>query len=155
MRRVLVRQSLDALREFAARRGLDLDALDGGASVGLMTDWYESERADDVDPEGNGDMLLFQWGTYDWGDGPSFQHNVTRQLIEADSDDDDAAIWQLSCTLHFRRGRRTKALGSGHEWCLSLDELDEFRSIVASAPATAFAQSRPPTRVELILEQAG
>jgi hypothetical protein len=30
--------------------------------------WYETQRVDDVDDD-DGDMLPFQWGTDDWGDG--------------------------------------------------------------------------------------
>jgi hypothetical protein len=35
-------------------------------------------------------MLLFQFGTYDWGFGENFKFDLTRQFIVADKQDDDA-----------------------------------------------------------------
>lgn len=43
--------------------------------------FYGEVRADDVDLESDGDMLLFQWGTHDWGNGPMFEVDITRQFI--------------------------------------------------------------------------
>ena len=56
-------------------------------------------------------MLLHQWGTYDWGEGPSFQFDITRQLISVAGADDD--MWQLSVTLHFRAERRSASRRRG------------------------------------------
>jgi hypothetical protein len=61
--------------------GDDAEIADADALVGLMLDWYVSERADDVDLSADGDMLLFQWGTYDRAKGPIFQYDITRQLL--------------------------------------------------------------------------
>ncbi len=36
-----------------------------------------------------GDMLLFQWGINDWGNGPALEINITRQLIATDDDGDE------------------------------------------------------------------
>jgi hypothetical protein len=37
----------------------------------------------------------------DWGDGPSFEYDVTRQfIINRDVDHDDDAVWQLSADAH-------------------------------------------------------
>jgi hypothetical protein len=35
-----------------------------------MIEFYVDVRADDVRLDDDGDMFLFQWGTWDWGDGP-------------------------------------------------------------------------------------
>jgi hypothetical protein len=155
MRRVLVRNSLEALRGFAATRGLDLASMGAAECVDVVSDWYLSERADDIATDGDVDMLLFQWGTYDWGGGASFEYDVTRQLMAGDTDDDDAAIWQLSCTLHYPPSGETEALGRGDRWCASPYALDEFRLMIEAEPATAFARSRKPARIEVSLEQAG
>jgi hypothetical protein len=50
-----------------------------------------------VDDDADGDMLLFQYGTYDWGNGKFFEFNVTRQFIKANEDEP----YQLSMTLFF------------------------------------------------------
>ena len=52
--------------------GEPLSQLSPAAGVAAMMTFYKSERADDCDIDSDGDMLLFQWGTYDWGDGEHF-----------------------------------------------------------------------------------
>ncbi|MDR1047352.1 MAG: hypothetical protein LBL64_06215 [Treponema sp.] len=49
--------------------------------------------ADDKD----GDMLLFQYGSYDWGKGRFFEFNITRQFIKQNEDEP----YQLLMTLFF------------------------------------------------------
>jgi hypothetical protein len=58
-------------------RGTTLATAGALAAVGAMCDFYATVRAADTDLDANGDMLLFQWGTYDWSSGPSFAYNIT------------------------------------------------------------------------------
>ena len=62
----------------------------------MMLAFYGSVRFDDVDLAADGDMLLYQWGAYDWGEGESFEFDITRQLILGTGEDED--IFQLSLT---------------------------------------------------------
>jgi hypothetical protein len=51
-----------------------------------------SENADD-------DILLFQYGTYDWdGNGGKFEFNLTRQIV----DPDDEEYHQVKLTLYYK-----------------------------------------------------
>ena len=85
---MLVRDSLNALHDFASRSGRDLTAADAETLVAVITDWYQSERATDpIDIDEDGDMLLFQWGSHNLGSSPVFYYDLTRQLIVNDSDD--------------------------------------------------------------------
>ena len=154
MRDVRVGDSLAHLREFATRRGHDIENADAATCVALVTAWYELERADDVDLALDGDMLLFEWGTYEWG-GESFRYSITRQFIVAWMDDDDEAIWQLCCELHYPVSQATEALANGDLWCDSPEGLEAFRLFIAGAAASAYAQSHPPMKVILRLGQAG
>jgi hypothetical protein len=45
----------------------------------------------------DGDMLLFQYGTHDWGNGKYFEFDITRQFIKSNEDEP----YQLSMTLFF------------------------------------------------------
>lgn len=151
-----VKDSLDALHEFATRSGRDLSTADAATMVAVITDWYESERATDaIDVDENGDMLLFQWGTYDFGRGPVLVYDLTRQFIVNDSDDDDGAIWQLNCELHYAALPEIESLGEDSDWCSSPSELDDFRSLIAASPATAYAEAHQHIAVELRFGQAG
>ena len=118
-----------------------------------MVEFYIERRADDANIDEDGDMLLFQWGTYDWGDGPSFEYDVTRQFTIQGEDDEDE-IWQLSLTLHYPESEVASRAGAGDRWCCSPDEVDGFVLFVEHAPATAFARERLPERVELHFEPA-
>ncbi len=101
-----------------------------------MTDFYLEERADGCGVGGDGDMLLYQWGIYDWGEGESFEFDITRQLIRGDGEDDE--IFQLSLTFRFRPTASLTRLGSGDRWCHSLGELEGFRAFIhSSAPFLA------------------
>jgi hypothetical protein len=123
-----------AKRVFLSRiknAGRSLRTLTPSDAIELMTSFYREERAEGCVISSGGDMLLSQWGTYDWGEGESFEFNITRQLIAGDSEDED--IFQLSLTFRFRPTAALRQLGSGDRWCLSLDELERFREFVYSS----------------------
>jgi hypothetical protein len=136
--------------------GLNLEDLTADRAVSVMLDFYRSARAADVeDISDSGDMLLFQWGTYDWGDGPTFQYDITRQFVVSGFDEPDDAIWQLSLTLHFTPDALNAAIASGNRWCDEPAGLARFEEFITSSAATAYARENTPARVELFLEQAG
>ena len=137
-----------------AERGLVLDELQAEQLVEVMLDYYADVRVQDVDDQDDGDMLLFQCGTYDWGSGRSFQYDLTRQVITTEAADDDA-IWQLHVTFHFGPTAESDLLGSGNRWCHDPSELGDFTSFIDGSDASAYARSHRPDRVEIGFELAG
>src|SRR5262245_52832915 len=130
------------LQVIQAKRGdlVSLYPLDG---IDLRLEFYRDERADACEFEHDGDMLLYQWGCYDWGNGESFQFNITRQFIDDDAAEGDD-ILQLSLTFKFEPNESLRKLGDGNRWCHSPDELGKFRSYIESSPAfKAVAKSKP------------
>lgn len=117
---------------------------------------YQSERADDVE-DVDGDMLLFQWGTYGWGGPPSFQYEIARQFVVAGfgAEEADDAMWQLHLTLHYPVTDVTASLGAGNRWCTRLDGVSEFRAFIVRTTATDYAVETHPERVELWLDRSG
>ena len=91
-----------------------------------MFEFYRSTRAADCSLEHDGDMLLFQWGTYDWGKGRHFELDITRQFIRDSGDDDDDDIWQLSLRFLFE----PNDLEPGNRWCRTPHELEDFARFV-------------------------
>lgn len=128
-------------------KGLALDQLDASSAVDATLEFYRDERADDVDLDEDGDMLLFQWGTYG---GASFQYDLTRQLIGVAGCDDDNFV-QLNLTLHFDNDAEASAIEQGNFWCKRPGdaEVQEFRARIDLTAATAYATNRVPRRVEL------
>jgi hypothetical protein len=141
--------SEDAFRSFLRSQDHDLAELHVGPAIGAWIEFYKAQRVDDV-AEGM-DWLWFQFGTYDWGDGPSFQVDLTRQFILQGETDDDAT-WQMHLVLHFPPD---PALGSGMHTCEEPTDADEFmRQLLGISPTTQVVD-RAPDRVELYLENAG
>ena len=99
-------------------------------------------------------MLLFQWGTYDWGQGEHFELDLTRQLTWIDRDvSPDADIWQLSLTFMFPTIETLRGLGSGNKWCASPAEVDDFNAFVRGQNAYTAVSDRSDGGVRLDYEQ--
>jgi hypothetical protein len=143
----------NAKNEFEGRikqLGVPMGNLSPPQGIRLMLEFYREVRADDCEVE-DGDMLLFQWGTNNWGDGLSFRFNVTRQFIKSqgEGEDDDAAISQLSFTFHFAPSAQFDAMKSGNRWGRALDELSEFEAFIAGSDVYRMVQASRPLKIAL------
>lgn len=116
-----------------------------------MLNFYRDIRARDVSVEESGDMLLFQWGTYDWGSRPHFEVDLTRQLIPEGGDDDD--MLQLHITYRLTPSTTLRALGEGNQWCRSPAELPAFVRFVIDHPALKAADSGTDVHMEVYLDR--
>ncbi|MFB8005067.1 hypothetical protein [Nocardia sp. NPDC056000] len=117
-----------------------------------MTTFYAHHRVIDVDLDRDGDMLLFQWGTY--GDNQQeFVFDITRQVITDDGDDD--TILQLSLTLHYPTTSASPGFGTGSQWCSHPEQTEHFQSLIAQHPATSYVLAAHPHRTELTFDHAG
>ena len=135
-----------------ADAGRPLEALTPAEGVDLMTSFYREERAEGCHIDEDGDMLLYQWGTYDWGGGESFELDITRQLITGGEDDD---IFQLALTFRFQPTDPLRQSGAGNHWCHSPADLEDFRAFIfGSAPFLAVGREES-AGVELGYEIAG
>ena len=139
-------------RQLAAP-GVSLKALTPSAGVSHMVTFYRDTRFSNCDPE-RGDMLLFQWGTYDRGQGEHFELDITRQLALIDSAvRPDADIWQLSLTFMFPGIETLRGLGSWNKWCASPAEVDDFNTFVRGHTAYTAVSDRSDGGVRLDYEQ--
>lgn len=133
--------SRSAFEKFAAANGVILSSCTPQSGFSQMFKFYESVLPVGCDGD-DADMLLYQWGTYDWGSGEHFELNLTRQFIEQSKQDDDA-ISQLGFTFKFKPTVELRVLGNGNRWCHSLTELKSFREFVeTSAPFLGAADSK-------------
>jgi hypothetical protein len=152
---MMIRQSRDALLSFLLERGWSTDTVEPRVAVMAMVDWYAQARVEDAAAvDQDGDMLLFQWGTYDWGSGRAFEVDVTRQLILAAEEDDDA-IWQLGLTFRYRPDVATEALAKGHQWCGQPSDAAKFSTLLSKHPVLDFADTAVSMERKLRLENAG
>ena len=113
--------------------------------------FYEDTRIEGTNLDDDGDMLLFQWGSYDWGQGLQFELDLTRQAIPAGQE--DSPIRQLRCTYRYDPTHFNDIV-AGSQWCHSPSQLDEFRQFVLGSRALRRAVGRPQNSFELSLEDA-
>lgn len=148
------RQAETCFLERLAREGHSLDSLTPATGFELMFRFYAEERFDDGIVEDDGDLLLFQWGCYDWdGTGAKFELDLTRQLACEGGEDEN--ILQLRLVFRFPADDETRSLGSGNRWCHSPNELTSFRRFVTnSQPFRTLAEREPHSRA-LELDIAG
>lgn len=145
-------ESAATLRQFLILRGVDFDSADLGRVIGAVLEFYETVSASGVVSDVQSDMLLFQYGVYDWGDGECFEVDLTRQFIIEGEEGDDA-ISQLRCTTFYSATSDLKALGCSDFWCSARHELDGFAARIFSCPALRAALPLMPIRREIRWEQ--
>jgi hypothetical protein len=146
--------SLAAFKQRLSLDGRSASALTAAEGVEAMLAFYAADRCDGCVLEEDGDMLLFQWGTYTWGDSTHFELNITRQLMPGgdENEDDDEGILQLSLTFRFPAAAELQALGSGNEWCDTPSGLPAFRARIDACPAFERVGGRVPSEVVLHLD---
>lgn len=141
------------LLQILKAKSLDLSSLLPTNAISLMLEFYQNERADGCKVEDDGDMLLYQWGCYDWGNGESFEFNITRQFIDGNSEDEN--IRQLSLTFKFNPTESLRKLNDGNRRCHSPEETGEFRAYIESSSAFKAISKAKPEEVSLELQVAG
>lgn len=126
--------------------GLALDKLTLAAGVAAALSFYEEVRAEGCDMDEDGDMLLFEWGTFDWGDRPAFEVSVTRQLI-ANADEEDEPR-QLRLKFRYKESA-AGTVRNGNRWCESPGAIPAFRKFINRSSAFKATGEKTPTTVEL------
>lgn len=145
------------LERILVARGYSLAELDVESGIELMLGFYRNQRADDCTVSACGaDMLLYQWGINDWGDGEWFELDLTRQFIPG-GESEDENIWQLSLTFKFVPTDPFRALASGKKWCPNPKPkgVDYFAGFILASEAFRQAKTGQPVKVELDFECAG
>jgi hypothetical protein len=93
----------------------------------------------------DGDMLLFQYGSYNWGKGRSFEFNVTRQFIKQNEDEP----YQLSMTLFFE----PIDCKSYDCWSNGFDDLEKWAENIKETEGYKFVKNLTCKKFEIFFEQ--
>jgi hypothetical protein len=150
----LVMNIEDALQEFqgyVAEKAKAIATLPPEQTTTAMLGFYRDVRASDCDLDSDGDMLLVQWGTYDWGKGEWFEFDITRQFIPTG---EDPEIMQLSVKFTVAPDDELRGIASGSRWCHSLKELPDFWEFVKALRAYGAACSHFDAKLEVSYFQA-
>jgi hypothetical protein len=90
-----------------------------------MFSFYDNVAAAKCE-EPEADMLLCQWGTYDWGDGSHFDISLVRQFYERHNVHEQGLISQLHLTFRYEPSAVFDAIRANNFWCSEHDELEAF-----------------------------
>lgn len=142
-------RSRAALLRFLTLRTLDIDLSPPSSLMEAVIDFFEHDAAGGLADDPSADMLLFEWGVYDWGQGADFQISMTRQFIVADRQDDDA-ISQLRLVLYHPPAPEAQALKAGNYWCDRKADTPHLRAFLASHEALRLASSLQRLRAEIV-----
>jgi hypothetical protein len=125
--------SVAAFEEIAEAAGLSLLDVEPGVGVEQMLSFFEGTQAEGCTAPSQ-DMLLFEWGTYNWGQGASFELAMSRQFNETGAQG-EPEISQLRLVFKYAPNARLSALGEGNHWCNSRAELSKFAQFIRANPA--------------------
>jgi hypothetical protein len=139
--------------EFESRLREEALALQETPSKEILAAFLELylERVEGCPLEEDGDMLLLQWGSYDWGAGLEFTVELVRQFITASGDDHE--MFQLHLSFVYAPAGMEEEFSSGQVWCGRPDALEDFSRVVLGESPFAALSGRPARRSELHFER--
>jgi hypothetical protein len=111
-------------------------------------DCYKQYRIDRCLADDDGDVLVFQWGTYDWGDGEQFEVSLTRELLTAVGDGEED-VRQVALAYRFEPTRELEQLGDGELWCDDPGSADRFWAKVQKTKPYLAVAHRTDAEMEL------
>lgn len=144
-------QAVEAFHEYLTTQKQALAMLTPVEAFEWFFRFYSHRRAEGVDLTQDGDMLLYQWGTFDWGDGRKFELDLARQFLVAGEPANEEPH-QLRLRYAFEPTPELDALGSGSHWCPGPDEVSVFAEWVRAHPATKAVGMRTDGERSVVLE---
>ena len=119
-----------------------------GHTLKAMLCFYEDERAEGCVPEVVQDLLLYEWGTYDWGNGKHFMLSLSR-FFHVEGEDEP---FQLSLTVLFAPNEEYRLLGSGEKLCESRACLPDLLEFIQESPPYKMLGKRTCPEIEVFYE---
>ena len=95
--------------------------------------------------DGDNDMMLFQYGTYDWGAGRFFEFDITRQFMKPNEDEP----YQLSMTLFFEPNECERY----SSWSNEFETLEKWAENSKETEGYTTGKNAKPIKFEMGFEQ--
>lgn len=118
--------------------------------LNLFIEYFEEIKFKGFNEENDGDMLLFQYGNYDWGKGRKFEVNFTRQLYEI-FPDESHQILQLGITFYYDCESFSN-VKSFNKWSCESESLEDFLHIIFDSDGFQNALLQNPNNKEIFVD---
>jgi hypothetical protein len=125
-------ESVAAYEEVVESAGGSLPEISTRMGFECMLSFYATVEAEGCVHQ-SGDMLLFEWGTYNWGEGECFELSISRQFMEL-GEEGEPQISQLRLVFKYPANSSLTALAEGNRWCGSRPEIVEFQNFLQTHP---------------------
>lgn len=134
-------------------RGLKPETLSIDLFPDLIVAYYVECPFSGVDLDQDGDMLLFQYGAWNFNKERYFELDFTRQLYLQGNEEKGHQVYQMSITFFYPE-ELFQNLASLNKWAMNHCEIDVFCDFVKSSPgfvrASGLRQSKLEIDVDLI-----
>jgi hypothetical protein len=117
----------------------------------LFPDYYKEIPFEEVDRENDGDILLYQYGIYDWGEGRYFEIDLTRQFYEVFAETEDQQIFQQRVVFYFSADK-FEQIQPFNSWSNECTDLDDFRQRILDSDGFVAASREIPLKLEVSVE---
>ncbi|QEG22270.1 hypothetical protein MFFC18_21460 [Mariniblastus fucicola] len=142
------RRNLESeLRRHLDENDCDVAHSNPKSALDLVAGFYRIARFENCDLDNDGDMLLFQWGVNDLGDGEFFDVDFTRQLI--DGSNDENLITQVSYRFRYRATDQFRSIESGNVWCEHIDLINRFSDDVRASRTFQLANRMTQSKIDI------
>lgn len=116
-------------------------------AVNQFLAFFESHPVKKVMAHKEEDMLLFQYGTYNWDrKGPKFEFNLTRQFEIPNQDE----LLQLGLTLYYPADK-LQTIEGFNAWSVDYQDLQSFKTMIETSEGFQNVLSMDITKVAISL----
>ena len=134
-----MKDSKNALEQIVKSHITDNNITPESALISIL-EFYRTYKTDVEDENVDDDMLLFQYGAYDWdGSGGRFEFNLTRQIV----DPDDEEYYQVRLTLYYK----TADIGeieSYNLWSIDKPTIENWKKVITDTEGFKRAEKVKP-----------
>lgn len=114
-------------------------------AIDKFVSFYKNFKFQESNTSEDDDMLLFQYGVYDWdGSGKKFELNLTRQFVDPSGDE----FTQLSFTLYYDYNE-IGDIEDFNSWSIDYDNILQWKSNMEATIGFINCSKLTPIRVEL------
>jgi hypothetical protein len=142
--------TLETIEQVYKERLSGKEALSPDELIDLSVALYREVKLEGTQHYDESDMLLFEYGCYDWydGQGECFDFSVTRQWFLPDNDEP----YQLRIQMRYDP-EAFRAYGTETHWCEDDGSIDDWTNLIRSTKAFSLANSLGPQAYSIWLEE--